>query len=277
MGDILSTAGDIGSILAKMEADRAKGRLAQGDAQQRQANAAANIYRTQADVALKGPLQSAKAAAQGDQMANIQPFAWTGGTSQVGNIPVPQSTGGLTPANFGPATRKAGADLATLSADRVSSPDFNVPKPPVLPPLPESSGLDSILGTAGSLGSLLGALGKNASGGGGDIGKLIAAILNRNKGSASGNTGQRTGDNSGPFVDAYPADQGSQNDHEPPTPTGSVDTSTTFNGVPGGYPNNPEDPMSADPEWWRQFLDGNSGGNNGDTGFGMEPGSLWGG
>lgn len=160
---ILDTAGSIGDVLAAMEAARAKGRVDQGDMQQRQANAAANIYRTQSDVALKGPLQSAKAAATGDQMANIQPFSWTGDTKQVGNLPVPQSTGGLTPANFGPATRKAGSDLATLSANRVSSPSFNIPKPPVLAPLPESNGLDSILGGASSIGTLLAALAKGGA------------------------------------------------------------------------------------------------------------------
>lgn len=190
---ILDNVGDISSLLASYEANKAKGNLAQAGAQQNQARAAADIYNTQSNVALKGPLQSAKAAATGDQMANIQPFSWTGGTSQVGNLPVPQSTGGLTPANFGPATRKAGADLATLSADRVSDPSFNIPKPPTLDPLPQSSGLDSILGNA----SLLGSLAKAAGGpSGGDIGKLIENIKNAfagNKGSTNGNTGMPTG------------------------------------------------------------------------------------
>lgn len=273
MGDILSSAGSIADVLAKIEAGRATGRQAQGDAQQRQALAEANIYRTQADVALKGPLQSAKAAAQGDQMANIQPFSWTGGTSMSGNLPIPQSTGGLSPANFGPATRKAGADLATLSANRVSSPDFNIPKPPVLPPLPESNGLDSILSTASGLGSLAGALGKAASGGGGDLGKAAAAIKNlfSHGGSTNGNTGQLTGD----FPDNL-NDPSTGGGYGPDAPTPSVSTDTQFNGVPGGYPNNPEDPMSADPEWWRQFMGDNGGGDVGSPDDWTDP-SLWGG
>jgi hypothetical protein len=191
---VLDNVGDISNILAAYEANKAKGNLAQAGAQQNQANAAANIYRTQSAVALNGPTQSAKSAALGDQIANIQPFAWTGGTSQVGNLPVPQSTGGLTPGNFGPATRKAGSDLATLSANRVSDPSFNIPTPPTLDPLPQMSGLDSILGTAGTLGSLAKAAGGPS---GGDIGKLIQNIKNAfsgNKGSTNGNTGMPTGD-----------------------------------------------------------------------------------
>src|SRR6476619_1240207 len=98
---ILDNVGDISSLLAAYEANKAKGNLAQAGAQQNQANAAANIYRTQSAVALNGPTQSAKSAALGDQMANVQPFSWNGGTQMSGNIPIPTSTGGLTPANFG--------------------------------------------------------------------------------------------------------------------------------------------------------------------------------
>lgn len=268
---ILDSAGSIASVLSAIEAARAKGRVDTAGVNQNQANAAANIYRTQAEVALKGPLQSAKAAAQGDQMANIKPFTWTGGTQMVGNLPVPQFSGGLTPDNFGPATRKAGADLAALSANRVSSPDFNIPSPPVLPPVPDSSGLDSILSTAGGLGSLLGALGKGASGGGGDIKKLIDALRgNKAPTPTNGNTGQRTGD-FGDWLDnpdgsGPPPSSGPTGD-----PKGIVDTKSTF-GIPGGYPDNPEESMSADPEWWRQFLAG--GGQGGDM---PDPGPGYGG
>lgn len=273
---VLDSAGDIGSVLSAIEAARAKGRIDQGDAQQRQALAAANIYRTQADVALKGPEQSARSAALGDQMANMQPFAWTGGTSMSGNIPVPQSTGGLTPANFGPATRKAGSDLATLSANRVSDSAFNIPKPPVLPPLPSSNGLDSILGTAGSLGSLAGALGKAASGAGGDIGKLIAALRGKNQGVNPNDYGRDPTGNYGEFDPFYPDNFGRDPGAQYGEPEGHVDTSTEFNGLAGGYPNNPEDPMSADPQWWRQFLGDNNGGDAGSPDDWTDP-SLWGG
>jgi hypothetical protein len=256
--DILGTAGDISSILAAIEAGRANGRVGEATVNQNQGRVAGDIYRTQAGVALAGPRSSAQNAALGDTLANVQPFKWTGGTQMSGNIPIPQSTGGLTPANFGPATRKAGADLATLSADRVNSPAFNIPKPPVLAPVPSANGLDSILGAAGGIGSILGALGKGAAkgtagGGGGipgsggsvDLSKLWALL--------------HPGD----------PDAGSPSHQEPgDPPTAGVDTSTTFGGVPGGVPNNPEDPMAADPEWWKQFLppDGDAGNGTGPTG-----------
>lgn len=278
---VLDSVGDISSILAAYEANKAKGNIAQGDAQQRQANAAANIYRTQADVALKGPEQSARATALGDQMANIQPFSWTGDTKQVGNIPVPQSVGGLSPANFGPNTRRAGSELSSLSADRVSSPTFNLPQPPTLAPLPSSSGLDSILSNASLIGSLAKAAAGN--GGGGNIADLIKKLFPGGGGSPlsspgsplpSGNPGMNgfTGWDDG-NTGGYDPNQ----DRGPADPTASVDTSTSFNGVPGGFPNSPEDPLSADPEWWRQFLENNGGGGGDTSGFGMEPSAEWGG
>lgn len=268
---ILDEAGGIAEVLAKMAANRADARVTQGDAQQRQANAEANIYRTQSDVALKGPTMSAKSAAQGDQMANIQPFSWTGDTSMSGNIPIPQSTGGLTPANFGPSTRKAGADLASLSASRVSSPAFNIPKPPVLPPLPESSGLDSILGTAGALGSLAGALGKNAGGSSIDIGKIIAAIRNRGKGGSQGPVDQPGWQ--GPVDE--PGWQGPANE-----PTGSTDTGEFMGTLPdyGGTTGGTDpsqlpggsDPMAEYLDWLAQNGNGGDVGDNTGTNWWSE-------
>lgn len=142
-----------------------------------------------------------------------------------------------------------------------------------------SSGLDlsKLLG-AGAAGAGLGALlsklmGGSGAGSGGDIGKLIQALKNVMSGKPSGlstpgspllggnqtpftgwndngNTGQPTGD----FPDGL---------NNGPTP--NVTTSTTFNGVPGGYPDNPEDPNSIDP---------NAGGLFSDP---PQPGPDWGG
>lgn len=280
---ILDQAGDVGSILAAIEAARAKGRVDQAGVQQNQARAAGDIYRTNAAVALGGPTASAKSAALGDQMANVQPFQWTGGTSQVGNIPVPQSTGGLTPANFGPSTRKAGADLATLSASRVASPSFNIPKPPTLAPLPESSGLDSVLGTASTIGSLLKALAQKsggASGGPGgsgssvDLGKTASAIknwlANRNTMTPGSVDNSDWLSNYDPFSSNDNGLDGLMAGGSGSDVTGgmnpSVTTDTTFNGIPGGYPNSPEDPLSADPNWWDQINGAGGAGNDGSTG-----------
>jgi hypothetical protein len=158
--NILSTATDIGSVLAAYEAAAAQGRVQQAGVNQNQANTGANLYRTQLQGALTGPSVSAAQAAKGDAQANIQPFAWTGGTTMAGNIPVPQSTGGLTPSLFGPATRQAGQKLAALGNSRVLSPAFALPTPPTLAPAPTASGLDKTLGAAGLITSAVGALNK---------------------------------------------------------------------------------------------------------------------
>jgi hypothetical protein len=186
LGGILDSAGDLAGVLAEIAKGRATGRLAEGTAQQQQGLAESDLFRTQMDAALKGPVQSAQGAAYGDTLANIQPFGFTGETKMVGNIPVPQASGGLTPANFGPTSRQAGADLARLSAGRVNSPSFNLPKPPKIAPLPQSSALDSILNAAGGIGSAAGALGKN--GGGGDLIGLAKDLFAKLRGGGSGDT-----------------------------------------------------------------------------------------
>jgi hypothetical protein len=166
---ILGAAGDIGSILAAIAANRAKGRVDEAGVNQNQGRAEADIFRTRMASAIGGPAAEAKNTALGDTLANVQPFSWTGGTSQVGNIPVPQATGGLTPGNYGPATRAAGAALASQSAGRVTDPAFALPTPPVIAPVPQAGALDSILGAAGGIGSLAGALGKGGADSGGNL------------------------------------------------------------------------------------------------------------
>lgn len=155
--DILGTTADISKVLADYERARAQGDVATAGVNQNQANTANNLYRTQAQFALDGPSISAAQAAKGDVQANIQPFAWTGDTKMVGKIPVPQSTGGLNPGLFGPNARQAGQKLATLGNSRVLSPNFNLPSAPSLAPVPEASGLDKTLSTAGLIGNVLGA------------------------------------------------------------------------------------------------------------------------
>jgi hypothetical protein len=153
---LLNNANDVANVLGSVYGGRAAGREAAAYDNQRQALADASIYNTRMGAALTGPRRSASDAAFGDTLANVQPFSWTGSTQKVGNIPVPQSTGGLGPQNFGPATRKAGQDLATLGASRVNSPSFALPNPPVLPPLPQAGGVDSFLGSASTIAGLLG-------------------------------------------------------------------------------------------------------------------------
>lgn len=188
--NLLGSAGDISRVLAEIARQRATGRVTEAGVNQNQARAAADVYRSTLDAALKGPAMSAQQTALGDTLANVQPFSWTGETKQVGNIPVPQGTGGLTPANYGPATRQAGADLAKVAGARVTSPTFNLPTPPKIDAVPQSSALDSLLSGAGGIGSLLGAAGGPSSGGDmvGLAKDLVNAFRNRGKNPMGGDT-----------------------------------------------------------------------------------------
>ena len=88
------TIADLAAIVAAIGKGRADGRVTEADVNQNQARAEADIFRTRMEAALKGPSMEARSAAIGDTLANVKPFAWTGGTSMVGNIPVPLSNGG---------------------------------------------------------------------------------------------------------------------------------------------------------------------------------------
>lgn len=261
--NILDLAGELGKILADQAAARAKGRVEEAGVNQNQGRAEADIFRTRMASAIGGPAAEAKNTALGDTLSNVQPFSWTGDTKMVGKIPVPQATGGLTPANYGPNTRAAGTALSAQSLGRINDPAFSLPKPPVLAGVPQSGALDSILGAAGGIGSLLGALGKNASGGSFDLGKVISAIKNKLSGTSDGsmykspqsgyfdeNGDWQAGDDP-TMADNYgrPSD-GNYGEFDDPT----VSTDTQFNGIPGGYGGDTENPLSADPEWWKQFV-----------------------
>lgn len=231
---IIDTASNLGDLIAKANQDAAQGRAQAGMLNQSQALAAANIYRSQLDASLKGPTESARSTALGDTMANVKPFEW-GDPKMVGNIPVPTGSGGLTPANFGPNTRQAGADLSNLSASRVNSPTFNLPTPPVLPPIPTQGGLSSALGTAGALANAL----KAANGSGGDIGKLLSNLFGRgNFGSFGGVTGDPNNDTG--FLPSY----------DPSNPDNVSTPSTTTSDPSGGTNVGPG--MQAYYEWLAQ-------------------------
>jgi len=172
---------DLGRILAGYGANSAAGRVQEAGINQNQARTAADIYRAQLASALGGPALSAKQTALGDTLANIQPFQFTGRTHMVGNIPVPEATGGLGPQNFGPNTRAAGKALSDRSLARVSSPAFALPSPPQLAPLPTPGLGEKIASGVGLGSSILGAL--SGSGGKfsfGDGRSLTDYLLGRN-------------------------------------------------------------------------------------------------
>jgi len=277
MADTADTIGSIGSILADIEKARAQGRVTEAGVNQEQAKAASDIFRTRMQAALQGPALSAQQTAQGDTMANIKPFAWTGATQQVGNIPVPQSTGGLTPANFGPATRQAGADLAQVAGARVKSPSFALPAAPVLAPLPNEGALDKLLKAAGAAGSLGGA--------GGDIGKLLKALADKIRGGSGGSVqgdkpsagGALTGPSFGRDFTGWadPEDPEGRDPKlwDPDLPEADVTTDQFLDQWPENYGNtgDPVDPaqlpgqqVDVMDEYWNWVNKGGGGSGNGD-------------
>jgi hypothetical protein len=155
---ILNTFGALAPIFSNAAASSARGRAAEAQVNQNQANTANNLYRTQLQAALEGPSISAAQAAKGDYLAHVQPFSFTGGTTMVGNIPVPVATGGLNPSVFGPNTRAAGQALSALGASRVGA--FGLPTAPTLAPAPQPSGFETASGVLGTAGSIAGAIAK---------------------------------------------------------------------------------------------------------------------
>lgn len=274
LDNILGSVGDISRVLAEMERQRAAGRVTEAGVNQNQARAAADVYRSTLDAALKGPAMSAQQTALGDTLANVKPFSWTGETKQVGNIPVPQGTGGLTPANYGPATRQAGADLAKVAGARVTSPTFNLPTPPKIDAVPQASALDKFLAGAGGGGSLLGAAGGPGGGNLLDAAKgLVDAWRNHGKNPFGGDTTVQTGL---PNYDPFSTNPETGMPYEPqglatdpsggtglgpgmsgyvPPDKGAVDPSLAT-----GY-----DPMAEFEAWLRRQNQDNSGGGGSDT------------
>ena len=143
--DWLSVAQGVGNALGGASEGRAQGRLAEGDANQRQANAATNLYNAQ----LAAPSRIARNAVRGDVLANAQDV----NIAAPSTIPVPQITGGLRPSMYSPATRQLGQ---SITANAAATP-LPIPQPPVLPNLPQASGLDTGLNTASTIASLIGA------------------------------------------------------------------------------------------------------------------------
>jgi hypothetical protein len=190
LGEITYLAGLISRILSGTSTGLANGRIQSSLLNQAQARAAADIYNTQMRAALVGPRMAAEDAARGDVQANIQPFKFTGDTTMVGKIPVPNSTGGPGPQNLGPNARAAGQALSGQALGRVTSPSFNLPAPPVLPPLDTAGTGTSILNGAaassGILAAILGLLGHNSPSNQTSLGGL-----------------PRTTDSSNPFDDNY--------------------------------------------------------------------------
>lgn len=104
---------------------------------------------------LTAPSERAHTSVQGDILANAKPFAFTGGTHMVGNIPVPDASGGLSPDLFSANTRALGTKMsADALADSSRLPNGGaIGAAPRLTPLPQAGAMDTILNTAGTIGN----------------------------------------------------------------------------------------------------------------------------
>ena len=149
----------LGQLSAGTAAGRQQGRETQAAMQQRQDQLNQSRYQNQlsaAELNLRAPMIRAGQSVRGDILANAQPFQWTGQTQMVGNIPVPQSTGGLSPALFSDNTRSLGR---LLSAGAVGQQGVNdgraIEAPPELTPLPQAGRTDSLLSTIGQIAPFL--------------------------------------------------------------------------------------------------------------------------
>ena len=165
--NILNIAGKIGGVASNAASGAASGRMDQAAIQQRQDQLALQRYQDEiaaAKLNLDAPGQRAGTAVRGDILANAQPFQWTGSTHQVGNIPVPDATGGLSPALFSDSTRALGKLLPTQALTQQQTNGGNaIGAPPDLTTLPTPSWIDKTLSTAGTLGSFAGAGGSDAA------------------------------------------------------------------------------------------------------------------
>lgn len=147
--------GNLGSVFGGYGAASQQGRETQASMQQNQDRLAQQRYGNQLQAAqlnLTAPQVRAAQSVKGDILANAQPFQWTGQTRMVGNIPVPQSTGGLSPALFSDNTRSLGR---LLSAGAVGQQGVNdgraIEAPPELTPLPRAGAGSKASGVIGTL------------------------------------------------------------------------------------------------------------------------------
>lgn len=149
----LQTAGQIGSVFSDAALGRGQGRLAEAQAAYGQNRSADERFRSQLAArkdALAAPGMRASNAVRGDILANA-----TNTDIKLPGIPDSQISGGFGPSSFSPATRQLGSQM---SADALAGSGTDSLEPPPLVQAPQATGMDSFLQTAGTIGSLLGAI-----------------------------------------------------------------------------------------------------------------------
>lgn len=174
IGNILSTAGDVGSVLGSSAAGAAEGRYREGLLQNQRDALRNQQYGTQQGAQFNlGALDlqrqqfgeqargtRGKQATIGNLLQNIQDVSLNVPGIAKGNI-----TGGLRPSALGPGGRAAGGELARQAMLKLMTPDTftggEILTPPELTPIPQPSTLENIGGAGGVIGNILGALGSN--------------------------------------------------------------------------------------------------------------------
>lgn len=154
-------AENIGRVLNGVNTGQQQGRESEAQATTRWDANANTRYKNSIDAAalnLKAPGERGATSVQGDILANAKPFQWTGETKMVGNTPVPQYTGGLTPSLFSDNTKALGSLMSqqALQQQQTNGGQAVGPQDP-LTPLPQAGPGSKILQGAGIAASIYGA------------------------------------------------------------------------------------------------------------------------
>lgn len=152
---ILNAAKPAGQILSGIEGARQAGREAETRATQTQDNLENTRYRNAISAAglnLQAPGERMSSSVKGDILANAQPLRLTGGTQMVGNTPVPQTSGGLSPSIFSDNSRALGRTVSqqALSQQQTDGGQAIAPQAP-LTPIASATGTDSTLNYLGPI------------------------------------------------------------------------------------------------------------------------------
>jgi hypothetical protein len=172
----------IGAAASGVSAGRAGGRVQEAEMQMLRDRLMQQRYGNElqaAELNLRAPQERAKQSVKGDVLANAQPFEWTGQNKMVGNIPVPQSTGGLNPGIFSDNTRSLGR---MLSAGAVGQQGVNdgraIEAPPEISQLPQAGKTDGFLNMIGQIAPFLSLIPYNRNSGGGGSGIVNSSNIN---------------------------------------------------------------------------------------------------
>ena len=178
--DFWQTLGDVGGALGSAGVGRAQGRLAETQANAAYDRALTDLYASentantaknnfglnragvdlaQRNFALTAPGARAHNAVRGDILSSAKDVAFSGLPA---GINVPTISGGLRPSMFTPQTRSLGSTMTQQALDAQQKgdtfdplPQWSAgPNPPTLPPPPQASSLDTLLNSAGTVGSL---------------------------------------------------------------------------------------------------------------------------